>query len=326
MIYKEFLTEYFFSTVSTLPAVFTVPTVSTDAVDTLGSMNFKGGDFSCSICQGSKNQQYKYNLEVCKCVAWGKRNRLRTGTSREHSKTILLKWLRAIYFAMQVMRGVSGLKLMGHLAMKSCGTIWSMLLRNREALRQRDETYRLKWQISLDGAVFGRRDAKFILIAFAALAILTFSGSAVAEKNLLSVQEAKDFCVKVWFPRLRLGHPVSDSELKSFVQKLLNLYDENITMVDPNSQTMIAKDSFKGKAEVANFYETILKLYPVWKFNILEIYPNPKGFVLRYEGLDAGPVKRFEGVDILELKKSAAKWQITKLMAYYDRYPFLSKP
>ncbi len=37
------------------------------------------------------------------------------------------------------------------------GTVWTMLLKIREALRQRDEQYKLKNVIELDGAVFGRR-------------------------------------------------------------------------------------------------------------------------------------------------------------------------
>lgn len=148
MIYREFLTENFFSTLST-EAV---------AVDTLWSMKFEGGEFCCSNCQGSKYQQYKCNLEIRKCIACGKHNRLRVGTIFEHSKTDLLKWLRAIYFVMQGKRGVSALELMRHLGMKSYGTVWSMLHKIREALRQRDEAYKLKGQIELDGAVFGRRE------------------------------------------------------------------------------------------------------------------------------------------------------------------------
>ncbi len=85
-------------------------------------------------------------------------NRLRAGTIFEHSKTDLLKWLRAIYFVMQGKRGVSALELQRHLGMKSYGTVWSMLHKIREALRQRDEDYKLKGQIELDGAVFGRRE------------------------------------------------------------------------------------------------------------------------------------------------------------------------
>jgi hypothetical protein len=148
MIYQEFLTEDFFSSVSSEAA----------AINTLRSMKFEGSGFCCSKCLGSKYQQYKCNLEIRKCVACGMHNRLRAGTIFEHSKTDLLKWLRAIYFVMQGKRGVSALELQRHLGMKSYGTVWSMLHKIREALRQRDESYKLKGQIELDGAVFGRRE------------------------------------------------------------------------------------------------------------------------------------------------------------------------
>ena len=43
------------------------------------------------------------------------------------------------------------------LEMKSYGTTWGMLHKIREALRQRDDTYKLNDIIELDGAAFGRR-------------------------------------------------------------------------------------------------------------------------------------------------------------------------
>jgi ISXO2-like transposase domain len=69
----------------------------------------------------------------------------------------MLKWLRAIFSVMQGNRGVSALELMVHLGMKSYGTVWSMLHKIREALRQLDEAYKLKGHIERHGAVFGRR-------------------------------------------------------------------------------------------------------------------------------------------------------------------------
>lgn len=148
MIYETFLTAKFFSEVSTEEA----------AVALLWSMKFEGDEFSCSNCQGSSFNQYKCNLEIRKCTGCGKHNRLRVNTIFEHSKTGILKWLRAVYFVMQGKRGVSALELMRHLGMNSYGTVWTMLHKIREALRQRDAQYKLKGQIELDGAVFGRRE------------------------------------------------------------------------------------------------------------------------------------------------------------------------
>ncbi len=148
MIYQEFLTENFFSQIATEEA----------AVEALWSMKFEGDSFRCSACNSESFQQYKCNLEIRKCSECGKHNRLRVGTIFEHSKTGLLNWLRAIYFIMQGKRGISAMELKRHLGMSSYGTVWSMLHKIREALRQRDESYKLKGQIELDGAVFGRRE------------------------------------------------------------------------------------------------------------------------------------------------------------------------
>lgn len=54
-------------------------------------------------------------------------------------------------------RGISTLELQSELGMKSYGTTWAILHKIREALRQRDEQYKLKDIIELDGAVFGKR-------------------------------------------------------------------------------------------------------------------------------------------------------------------------
>lgn len=143
-------------------------------------------------------------------------------------------------------------------------------------------------------------------------------------KPLLSKQEAEEFCLKTWFPRLRLGHTPATGEIPKLVDKLLELYAEDVELVDPNAPEMVQADSFAGKAQVRKYYEAVLAAYPVWNFTILEIFPTEKGFVLRYEGRDAGPVKRFEGVDILELKKQKQGWRIAKLMGYYDRAPFMT--
>ena len=70
----------------------------------------------------------------------------------------MLQWLKAICFVMQGRRGVSATELQAELEKNSYGTTWVMLHKIREALRQRDEKYKLKDIIELDGAVFGRRE------------------------------------------------------------------------------------------------------------------------------------------------------------------------
>ena len=69
----------------------------------------------------------------------------------------MLTWLKAICFVAHGKRGISTLELQHELWMKSYGTTWAILHKIREALRQRDEGYKLKNIIELDGAVFGTR-------------------------------------------------------------------------------------------------------------------------------------------------------------------------
>jgi len=148
MFYEVFTAEKFFKEVST----------EAEAIAVLWDMKFQGSTFQCSKCSSEKYFQYECNLEVRKCIDCGKHNRLRVGTIFQNSKTKLLTWMRAIYFVMQGKRGISALELMGHLGSKSYGTVWAMLHKIREALRQRDSEYKLKGQIELDGASFGRRE------------------------------------------------------------------------------------------------------------------------------------------------------------------------
>ncbi len=70
----------------------------------------------------------------------------------------ILTWLRMIGLVMQGKRGISALELQRQLGMPSYDTVWRMLHKIRESLRQRDENYQLKEIIELDGAVFGKRE------------------------------------------------------------------------------------------------------------------------------------------------------------------------
>jgi len=61
---------------------------------------------------------------------------------------------------MQDKRGVSATQLRRQLKMRSQDTAWRLLQRIREALRQRDEMYKLTGMIELDGADFGEQKHK----------------------------------------------------------------------------------------------------------------------------------------------------------------------
>jgi hypothetical protein len=118
---------------------------------------FDGKKFACPRCQYERFWQHKKNPEVRECRKCHVEVRLRANTIFQNSKTPLLVWLRAICFMMQGKRGISALELQSELEMKSYGTAWRMMQKIREALRQRDETYKLKNTVELDGAVFGKR-------------------------------------------------------------------------------------------------------------------------------------------------------------------------
>jgi transposase-like protein len=118
---------------------------------------FDGKEFVCPECGHESFYQHKKNPEVRECRGCHLQVRLRANTIFQDSKTAMLVWLRALCFLTQGKRGISALELQAELEMKSYGTTWRMLQKIREALRQRDEHYKLKDVIELDGAVFGRR-------------------------------------------------------------------------------------------------------------------------------------------------------------------------
>jgi hypothetical protein len=129
---------------------------------------FGGKDFVCPGCQSEEYWQHQKKAEMRECAACHRQVRLRAGTIFQDSKIPILTWVRAIYFVMASKRGISALELKRQLEMKSYGTTWSILHKIREALRQRDEAYKLQQIIELDGATFGRENtgnAKEVLIA-----------------------------------------------------------------------------------------------------------------------------------------------------------------
>lgn len=121
-------------------------------------MKFEGKKFVCPKCRCEECYEHKKNPEVRECKKCHFEVRLRANTIFQKSKTPMLTWLRAICFVTQGKRGISAIELQGELELKSYATMWLMLHKIREALRQRDEIYKLSNIIELDGAVFGRRE------------------------------------------------------------------------------------------------------------------------------------------------------------------------
>lgn len=116
---------------------------------------FSGKPFICTKCKGEEYWAYHTEPEIRKCKACAKLVRLRKGTLFENSKTSMLTWLKALHFVMTSKRGVSALELQRHLGMSSYGTTWAILHKIRRALQSRDDQYKLKDVIELDGTGFG---------------------------------------------------------------------------------------------------------------------------------------------------------------------------
>lgn len=169
---------------------------------------------------------------------------------------------------------------------------------------------------------------KRMAACFIFFSLLVLGGCSSCKKDeLISKEDAEYFVKNTWLPRMGTGNPkATDEDIKRAANWLLELYTDDIEILDPNSQDMIGQDSFKGKNQVRLYYEAVLKAYPLWRLDVVDIFPTPKGFVLRYEGRDAWPVKKFVGVDIFELRKEGKDWKIAKLIEFYDRVPFPEPP
>jgi hypothetical protein len=146
MIYQQIGTDEFFKKIKT----------EKDARNMLWKAKFESLDFKCSGCHSNRYYTLKSRPEIRKCAQCRRHIRLRAGTIFENSKLPLLTWVRAIYFVMQGKRGISVLELKRHLKMKSYGTTWALMHKIREALRQRDNRYKLKGTVELDGSAIGK--------------------------------------------------------------------------------------------------------------------------------------------------------------------------
>ena len=127
-----------------------------EARDLFWRARFGGKQFECPRCFHDNYYAFSTRPEVRRCRQCDKEVRLRAGTMLEHSKKPLLVWARALFLMMQDKRGVSALHVQRELGLKSYGTVWGMLHKIRCALQQRDNVYKLRGQVEVDGASFGR--------------------------------------------------------------------------------------------------------------------------------------------------------------------------
>lgn len=166
-----------------------------DARDLVWRSRFDGKVFVCPKCSSTKFWQHEARPEIRQCSSCKLEVRLRVGTMFENSKTPILTWLRVIHYMMQGKRGVSALEIKRLLNMKSYGTVWTMLHKIREALRQKDEAYKIKDIVELDGAVFGNRSTKNqadVLIAIESKDFFDEKGRPKSRAGFAKVMVAKE--------------------------------------------------------------------------------------------------------------------------------------
>ena len=118
---------------------------------------FQGKGFLCPRCTHRRYWQHKSRPEVRTCRLCGRQVRLRAGSIFEHTKIPILTWLRAIFLVVQDKRGVSATRLRRQLKLRSHDTAWRLLHRIREALRQRDEMYKLSGIPERNTEIIGTR-------------------------------------------------------------------------------------------------------------------------------------------------------------------------
>lgn len=129
---------------------------------------FNGKNFICPECGHEHYYQCYTEPEIRKCKSCDHLARLRVSTIFQHSNLRMLTWLRAIYFIMQGKRGISALELQSRLGIGSYSTALNMSHKIRRCLQQRDELYKLKDVIELDGSGFGNKannNQKRVLVA-----------------------------------------------------------------------------------------------------------------------------------------------------------------
>jgi transposase-like protein len=200
---------------------------------------FSGKEFVCPHCSHEKYYAYRCEPEIRKCRGCSSHVRLRVGTVFENTKVPMLLWVRAIFLAMQGKRGVSAMELQRQLKMSSYGTAWTMLHRIREGLRQKDEEYKLRNVIELDGAVFGRRETgnqTEVLVAVESKDWVDEKGRQKSRAGFAKVMVAPETKVKVqeFIDQVVLKDSFVNTDGKPALQNLKNVdHDSRVVGTDP---------------------------------------------------------------------------------------------
>ncbi len=124
----------------------------------------------------------------------------------------VMTWLRALFLVTQDKRGVSATQLRRQLDMSSHGTAWRLLHRIREAMRQRDELYKLRGIIELDGVDFGEQKDKAkkkVLVAIETKEWVDERGKRKSGAGFAKVELSRE--TKIFAQRFVDKHVESDS-------------------------------------------------------------------------------------------------------------------
>ena len=147
MRYKKYSTVRFFREVNT----------EAKARELIWQGRFKDTGFECPQCQSHDYYELKSRAHVRECQACHHQLSVKSGTIFQQTHIPLLTWIRAIFLMTKSKRGISALEMQRQLEMSRYATVLSMMNRIREALRQKDQGYKIEGIIELDGAHFGKK-------------------------------------------------------------------------------------------------------------------------------------------------------------------------
>lgn len=238
-------------------------------------VKFDGKEFDCPACHAEGYYQQKKNPEIRKCKNCGVRVRIKANTIFQNSKISLLIWLRALCFITQGKRGISALELQAALEMKSYGTTWGMLHKIREALRQRDDTYKLNDIIELDGAIFGRKH----------------TGN---QAGVLVAIESKDWIDKKGRAKSKAGFAkvIVANEKKEAAQKFVDkAVDLNSTLHTDNSPSFTNLENANVEHRTVSGDKELLDQWLPWVHKFIS---NAKSWLVgTHHGVDAKYLGRY---------------------------------
>lgn len=152
-------------------------------------------EFICPECNCEAFYQLRSRPEIRRCKGCSHSVRLRVGTIFENTKISMLQWVRAIYMMMQDKRGVSALELQRRLGFGSYETALVISRKIRRALQQRDERYKLKEIIELDGSGFGNaanNNQKRVLVAIETKSWVDAKGKAKSSAGFAKIMVADE--------------------------------------------------------------------------------------------------------------------------------------